>query len=50
MAKNQGSGPRPNVTFNILFDKYFKQKVVTSKRLLKKDEVTHASKEAIITS
>jgi hypothetical protein len=36
MAKNQGSGPRPNVTFNILFDKYFKQKVVTSKRLLKK--------------
>jgi hypothetical protein len=36
VAKNQGSGQRPNVTFDMLFDKYFKQKDVTSDRTLKK--------------
>jgi hypothetical protein len=51
MAKN-GSGPRPDVTFDILFDKYSKQKtkIVTSDRPLKKDEVTHTSREAILAS
>jgi hypothetical protein len=28
VAKNQGSGPKPKVTFDMLFDKYSKQKVV----------------------
>ena len=36
VAKNQGSGPKPKVTFDMLFDKYFKQKAVTSDRPLKK--------------
>jgi hypothetical protein len=36
VAKNQGSGPKPKVTFDMLFDKYSKQKVVTSDRSLKK--------------
>jgi hypothetical protein len=35
MAKNQGSVPKPKVTFDILFDKYSKQKAVTSDRPLK---------------
>jgi hypothetical protein len=50
MAKNKWSGPKPKVTFDMLFDKYFKQKAVASDRPLKKDEVTHTSREAVITS
>jgi hypothetical protein len=50
MAKNQGSVPKPKVTFDMLFDKYSKQKAVMSDWPLKKDEVTHASREAIIAS
>jgi hypothetical protein len=34
VAKNQGSGPKQKVTFDMLFDKYSKQKVVTSDRPL----------------
>jgi hypothetical protein len=36
VEKNQGSGPKPKVTFDMLFEKYSKQKVVTSDRPLKK--------------
>jgi hypothetical protein len=36
VAKNQGSGRKPKVTFDMLFDKYSKQKAVTSDRPLKK--------------
>jgi hypothetical protein len=36
VAKNQGSGPKPKVTFDMLFDKYYKQKAVTSDQPLKK--------------
>jgi hypothetical protein len=36
VAKNQGSVPKPKVTLVMLFDKYSKQKVVTSNRSLKK--------------
>jgi hypothetical protein len=36
VAKNQGSIPKPKVTFDMLFDKYSKQKAVTSDRLVKK--------------
>jgi hypothetical protein len=36
VAKNQGSGPKPKVTFDMLFGKYSKQKAVTSDRPLKK--------------
>jgi hypothetical protein len=36
ITKNQGSGPKPMVTFYMLFDKYSKQKAVTSDRPLKK--------------
>jgi hypothetical protein len=36
VAKNQGSGPKPKVTFDMLFDKYSRQKAVTSDRPLKK--------------
>jgi hypothetical protein len=36
VAKNQGSIPKPKVTFNMLFDKYSKQKAITSDRLVKK--------------
>jgi hypothetical protein len=51
MAKNQGSVQKPNVTFDMLFEKYYKQKAVTSDRpLQKKDEVTHTTRKAIITS
>jgi hypothetical protein len=42
--------PKANVTFDMLFNKYSKQKAVTSDRPLKKDEVTHTSREIIITS
>jgi hypothetical protein len=34
----------------MLFNKYSKPKAVTSDRPLKKDEVTHTSREIIITS
>jgi hypothetical protein len=37
VAKNQGSGPKPKVTFNMLFDKYSKQKAITSDWPLKKE-------------
>jgi hypothetical protein len=40
VAKNQGSSPKPKDTFN----------TVTSGRSLKKDEVTHTSREATIDS
>jgi hypothetical protein len=36
VAKNQGSIPKPKVTFDMLFDKYSKQKAVTSDRPVKK--------------
>jgi hypothetical protein len=36
MAKNQGSLPKPKVTFDMLLDKYSKQNVVMSDRMLKK--------------
>jgi hypothetical protein len=36
VAKNHGSIPKPKVMFDMLFDKYFKQKVVTSDRPVKK--------------
>jgi hypothetical protein len=41
VAKNQGNVPKAKVTFDILFDKYSKENVVTSDRPLKKREVTH---------
>jgi hypothetical protein len=50
VAKNQGSGPKPKVTFDMLFDKYSKQKAVTSDRPLKKDEVTYTPRRVIFTS
>jgi hypothetical protein len=50
VTKNQGSVPKPKVIFDMLFDKYSKQKAITSDRLLKKDEITHTSREAIITT
>jgi hypothetical protein len=49
VAKNQGSGPKPKVTFDMLFDKYSKQKVVTSDQPLKKDEVTYTPRRVIFT-
>jgi hypothetical protein len=36
VAKNQGSSPKPKVTFNMLFEKYSKQKVITNDWSLKK--------------
>jgi hypothetical protein len=36
VAKNQGSNPKQKVTFDMLFDKYSKQKAVTSDRTVKK--------------
>jgi hypothetical protein len=36
VAKNQGSVPKPKVTFDMLFDKYSKQKAVTSDWPVKK--------------
>jgi hypothetical protein len=50
VAKNQGSGPKPKVTFNMLFDKYSKQKAITSDRPLKKDEVTYTPWRVVFTS
>jgi hypothetical protein len=50
VTKNQGSVPKPKVIFDMLFDKYSKQKAIMSDRLLKKDEITHTSREAIITT
>jgi hypothetical protein len=51
MAKNQGSVPKPKATFDMLFDKYSKQKAVTSDRpVKKKDEITTASRETSIVS
>jgi hypothetical protein len=35
VAKNQGSIPKPKVMFDLLFDKYSKQKVVTTDRPVK---------------
>jgi hypothetical protein len=50
VTKNHGSVPKPKVTFDMLFDKYSKQKAVTSDRPLKKDEITSTSRETVITS
>jgi hypothetical protein len=36
VAKNQGSGPKPKVTFDMLFDKYSKQKDVISDSVKKR--------------
>jgi hypothetical protein len=36
MTKNQGSIPKPKVTSDMLFDRYSKQKAVTSDRPVKK--------------
>jgi hypothetical protein len=36
VTKNQGSIPKPKVTFDMVFDKYSKQKAVTSDRPVKK--------------
>jgi hypothetical protein len=36
VAKNQGSVPKAKVTFDMMFDKYSKQKAVTSDRPVKK--------------
>jgi hypothetical protein len=36
VTKSQGSIPKAKVTFDVLFDKYSKQKVVTSDRSVKK--------------
>jgi hypothetical protein len=36
VAKNQGNIPKPKVTFDMLFDKYSKQKAVTSDQPAKK--------------
>lgn len=48
MAKNQGSVRKPKVTFDMLFDKYSKQKDVTSDQpLKKKDEITFMPRRAI---
>jgi hypothetical protein len=46
----KGSGPKPKVTFDMLFDKYTKQKAVISDRPLKKDEVTYSPRRVIFTS
>lgn len=45
MAKGQGSSPREKVTFDLLLDKYTKEKAVTSDRRVKKNEVTYSSRE-----
>jgi hypothetical protein len=50
VAKNQGSIPKPKVTFDMLFDNYSKQKAVTSDRPVKKDEITSTSREINIIS
>jgi hypothetical protein len=50
VAKNQGSITKPKVTFDMLFDKYSKQKAVTSDRPVKKDEITSTSRETSIIS
>jgi hypothetical protein len=50
VAKNQGSGTKPKVTFDMLFDKYSKKKAVASDRPLKKDEVTYTPRRVIFTS
>jgi hypothetical protein len=51
MAKNQGNIPKPKVMFDMLFDKYSKQKAVTSDRSVKKkDEITSTSRETSIVS
>jgi hypothetical protein len=50
MEKNQGNIPKPKVMFDMLFDKYSKQKAVTSDRPVKKDEITSTSREAIVAS
>jgi hypothetical protein len=50
MVKNQGSILKPKVMFDMLFDKYSKQKAVTSDQPVKKDEITSTSREASITS
>jgi hypothetical protein len=36
VTKNQGNIPKPKVKFDMLFDKYYKQKAVTSDRPVKK--------------
>jgi hypothetical protein len=48
VAKNQESIPKPKVMFDMLFDKYSKQKAVTSDRPVKK--VTSTSREAAVAS
>jgi hypothetical protein len=50
VTKNQGSIPKPKVTFDMLFDKYSKQKDATSDRPVKKDMITSTSRETSIDS
>jgi hypothetical protein len=50
VARNQVSVPKAKVTFDMLFGKYSKQKAVTSDRPLKKDKLTHTSREVVIAS
>jgi hypothetical protein len=50
VAKNQGSIPKPEAMFDMLFEKYTKQKAVTSDRQVKNDEVTSTSRETSIFS
>jgi hypothetical protein len=49
-TKNQGCITKPKVTFDMLFDKYSKQKAVTSDQPVKKDEITSTSRETSIVS
>ena len=51
VAKNKGAEIKPKVTFDMLFDKYSKQKVVPSDRSLKKkNEITSSPRKAYDTS
>jgi hypothetical protein len=50
VAKNHGSIPKTKVTIDMVFDKYSKQKAVTSDRPVKKDEITSTSRETSIVS
>ena len=51
VAKDQGSQIKPKVTFDMLFDKYTKQKVVPNDRpLKKKNEIISSTGKALISS
>jgi hypothetical protein len=50
VTKNQGNILKTKVTFDMLFDKYSKQKAVTSDQPVKKDKITFTSRETSIVS